>query len=136
MINKATKKATSDESKNHPAVIALHAYASIFGKQATREGHVPGMVLCEWAGCGKNDISDEELTWQPVDHFETDFLRKYIQVLTEFKQWYMNCPEVCDSLKLIVELHVHGHAIFHLHTNLHGCICLSCVHGQCTHLFG
>jgi len=77
-INNATKKAKSDESMNHPAVIALHAYASSLGKQATREGRVPGMVLCEWEGCGKNGISDEELTWQPVGHFEHDFLRKYI----------------------------------------------------------
>ena len=53
-----------------------------------------GMVLCEWEGCGKEEIDDDQLTWQPVEHFESNWLRKHIRVLTEFRDFFENCDKV------------------------------------------
>jgi len=119
VVEKAVKKASAGEAGKQPSVVAIHAYASLYGERATEvkvDGQkvmvVMGMALCEWEGCGSDDIEDGKMTWQPMEHFESDFLREYLEVLVDFKQWYMNSPEVCaKKLKFPLTRETRHHVI-------------------------
>jgi len=101
VIENAVKKAKAGEGSKQPPVVSIHAAATVFGAQAklntdTGAQEVPMMVLCEWEGCGSSDIDDDQMTWQPEEHFYSDFLRRNLNVLVDFKRWYQDCTKVED----------------------------------------
>ena len=99
VFENAIRKAQAGEGSKQPPVVQIHAVAAMYAAPAkkntrTQVAEVPLMVLCEWEGCGSADIDDEQLTWQPEAHFHDDWLRKHMNVLVEFKEWFASCRDV------------------------------------------
>ena len=99
VFENAIRKAQAGEGSKQPPVVQIHAVAAMYAAPAkkntrTQVAEVPLMVLCEWEGSGSADIDDEQLTWQPEAHFHDDWLRKHMNVLVEFKEWFASCRNV------------------------------------------